>query len=634
MRVAQSSGRSVAWRRRGIAPRLLVSVLLFSSAITLVLTLLQLYLDYRHDLGLIETRFDEIERAYLGSLADSLWHLDEQQLTLQLQGLARLPDIRTVEVRETAATGISPLVLTMGTPEGGPVLVREYPLVYSSDGAEKPIGLLRVEATLAGVYRGLLNKLVVILVSQGAKTFLVSLFIIFIFHRLVTRHLATIAHFLSRYDLRQPQPPLALARRAPAEPDELDQTVAAFNTMCENLKRAYDELTRANAELERDIAERRHVEEVLRDSEAKIRRLFDANIVGIFLWELGGRVLEANDAFLSMLGYDREDIDRMNWEEMTPPEWADRGMQTRKELKATTIAPPYEKEFFRKDGSRVPVLIGAAGFGSDREGVAFVLDLTERKRAEAEARESERRFREVQMELAHANRAATMGHLTASIAHEVNQPITAARTNAMAALRFLGRNPPDLAEVTEALDCIVSDTGRANDIIGRIRALIQKAPPLKESVDLNEAIREVIELTRGEAVKAGVSVHTVLADDLPVVEGDRVQLQQVVLNLIVNAIQAMGAVADGVREVVISTARVEPNGVLVAIKDFGPGLAPDRLKLIFTPFYTTKPGGLGVGLSICRSIIEAHEGRLWITANQPRGTIFQFTLPAIRAAAS
>jgi len=170
--------------------------------------------------------------------------------------------------------------------------------------------------------------------------------------------------------------------------------------------------------------------------------------------------------------------------------------------------------------------------------------------------------------------------------------------------------------------------------IGRIRALIQKAPPLKESVDLNEAIREVIELTRGEAVKAGVSVHTVLADDLPVVEGDRVQLQQVVLNLIVNAIQAMGAVADGVREVVISTARVEPNGVLVAIKDFGPGLAPDRLKLIFTPFYTTKPGGLGVGLSICRSIIEAHEGRLWITANQPRGTIFQFTLPAIRAAAS
>ena len=256
-----------------------------------------------------------------------------------------------------------------------------------------------------------------------------------------------------------------------------------------------------NTRLYRDLAER----------EAKIRRLVDANIIGIFIWDLEGRILEANDAFLRMVGYDREDLvsGRLRWTDLTPPEWRDRDARGRGELKTTGTVQPYEKEYFRKDGSRVPVLIGAATFDERRDqGVAFVLDLTERKRAEAEARESERRYREVQMELAHANRVATMGQLTASIAHEVNQPIAAAVTNAAAALRWLARQPPDLEEVRQALDRIVKDGNRAGDVIGRIRALIKKAPPRKDRLDINEAIREVIELTRGEAVKNGVSVQT------------------------------------------------------------------------------------------------------------------------------
>jgi C4-dicarboxylate-specific signal transduction histidine kinase len=283
----------------------------------------------------------------------------------------------------------------------------------------------------------------------------------------------------------------------------------------------------------------------------------------------------------------------------------------------------------------VPVLIGAANFDEQRDqGVAFVLDLTDRKRAEAEARESERHVREIQMELAHANRLATMGQLTASIAHEVNQPITATATNADAALRWLGARPPDLEEVRQALGRIVKDAHRAGDVIGRIREIIKKAPSQKDRVDINEAIREVIELTRGEAVKDGASVQTALAEDLPLIAGDRVQLQQVVLNLVVNAVQAMGEVAEGPRQLFITTARAEPEGVLVAVKDSGPGLAPASLKHLFTPFYTTKPGGLGMGLSICRSIVEAHGGRLWATANQPRGAIFNFTVPAQPAGAS
>src|SRR5882762_6866862 len=331
-----------------------------------------------------------------------------------------------------------------------------------------------------------------------------------------------------------------------------------------------------------------------------------------------------------MVGSDRDDLvsGRVRWTDLTPPEWRDLDAWAVEGLKMAGRLAPVEKEFLRKDGSRVPVLVGATAFDEQRdEGVAFVLDLTERKRAEAEARESERRYREMQMEVAHANRVATMGQLTASIAHEVNQPIAAAATNAEAALRWLGARPPDLQEVGQALGRIVKDAHRAGDVIGRIRELIKKAPSRKDRVDINEAIREVIELTRGEAAKNGASVQTALGEGLPLIEGDRVQLQQVVLNLIVNAVQAMGAVAEGPREMLITTAQAEPDGVLVAVKDSGPGVAPESLEQLFVPFYTTKPGGLGMGLSICRSIIEAHGGRLWVTANLPRGAIFNFTVP-------
>jgi PAS domain S-box-containing protein len=369
----------------------------------------------------------------------------------------------------------------------------------------------------------------------------------------------------------------------------------------------------------------------LEQREAKIRRLVDANIIGIFIWDFEGHIIDANEAFLHMVGYSRDDLvsGRMLWTALTPSEWNGADERAVAELRATGSCKAFEKEYFRKDGSRVPVLVGGATFGEQRDqGVAFVLDLTERKRAEAEARESERRYRELQMEVAHANRVATMGQITASIAHEVNQPIGATVTYAEAGLRWLGTQPPNLEEVRQALASIVKDASRAGDVIGRIRELIKKAPARKDWLDMNEAIREVIEITRGEAVKNGTSVQTALGEALPRIEGDRVQLQQVVLNLIVNAVQAMATVAEGPRELSITTAQAEPNGVLVAVKDSGPGLAEATLEHLFAPFYTTKPGGLGMGLSICRSIIEAHGGRLWVTANLPRGAIFHFTVPA------
>ena len=410
-----------------------------------------------------------------------------------------------------------------------------------------------------------------------------------------------------------------------------------FGTICvrDNKRNDYSEaylklLLHFRDVLQADLKSLARLQGEIEQREAKIRRLVDANIIGVFVWDVEGRILEANDAFLRIIQYDREDLvaGRVCWTDLTPPEWRDDTARRVVEVMTTGTVQPREKEYFRKDGSRVPVLVGGAAVGEEpRQAIAFVLDLTERKRAEADARESEGRNREMEMELAHANRVATMGQLTASIAHEVKQPIAAAVSNAQAALRWLDRQPPDLEEVRQALASIVKDGMRAGDVVGHIRDLIKKAPPREDRLEINAAIREVIELTRGETGKNGVCVQAELADGLPLIRGDRVQLQQVMLNLIINAVEAMTGVSEGPRELLISTAKSETGGVRVAMRDSGPGLAPADLERLFTAFYTTKPKGLGLGLSICRSIVEAHGGRLWASANAPRGAVFQFALP-------
>jgi PAS domain S-box-containing protein len=635
-------------------------------------------------------------------------------------------------------------------------------------------------------------------------------------------------------------------------------------------------ITLENAVLYRDLEQR----------EAKISRLVDANIIGIFTWRLPQQdskdfLLEVNDAFLQMLGYDRDEFvsGRMPRFGLTPPEWRERDTQTLAELRQFGVCRPFEKEYLRKDGSRVPVLIGAASFDATRtEGVAFVVDLTERKRKEHELRASEERFRtlvqfsfdvywesdaqhrfvrqefaegvadapahgselgktrwevphlepdaeawrkhretldahlpfrdfelarpgpdgskryvsvsglpvfddagcftgyrgvgrhiterkkaeealrrseaylaeaqrlsnsgayafnaagskywseelyriwgfdplqgipsreiwqqrlhpddrdsflekyqagqrqkreyaidyrivlpdgtikhlrsigrpshsaagefievvgttidvterkqaeaerervrQLETDLAHLNRLGVMGELTASLAHEILHPIATARNNARAGMRFLEMKRPNLGEVMEALACVVRDADRAKDIVGRIRDHIKKSPPREETFDINEAIDEVIVMVRHAIDRHGVTVYTRLKQGLMSVDGDRVQLQQVVLNLVLNAVEAMSAAGEGPRELSISTGPNDNSGILVAVADSGPGIDPGHLDLVFKPFHTTKPSGMGMGLSICQSIIAAHGGHLWAEANRPRGAIFQFTLPA------
>jgi PAS domain S-box-containing protein len=419
--------------------------------------------------------------------------------------------------------------------------------------------------------------------------------------------------------------PLRLRRTPPRHEDELQRVVTAFNALSDHLQAAYRSLHDINSQLTRDVAIRRQVEAVLREREARIRRLIDANIIGIFVWELEGRILEANDAFLRIIGYTRDDLvsGRLGWTELTPPEWLDRDIQRwLPEMQKTGSLEPFEKEYFRKDGSRVPVLIGVATFDEAAgQGFAFVLDLTERKRAEAERE----KLRQLQAELAHVNRVTTLGELSVSLSHELKQPIAAAITNAEACLLWLVRDQPDLPEMREAAKEMIKEAKRAADIIDRLRSFYKKGTPLeRELVDVNEVVREMHGLLRSEANRYCISIRTDLAADLPKVTADRVQLQQVFMNLMLNGIEAM---KDTKGELTIKSEPGQDGYLLISVSDTGVGLPVEKPDEIFSAFFTTKSQGSGMGLAISRSIVESHGGRLWATANSGPGAVFHLTLP-------
>jgi PAS domain S-box-containing protein len=411
-------------------------------------------------------------------------------------------------------------------------------------------------------------------------------------------------------------------RKFDAEDDRIMSTLGRFASL------AYQTLESIE-DLKQQIAARERAERAARELasglEAKVRRLVDANIMGIIIWNLEGVIVEANEAFLRIVGYGGDDVvsGRVRWTDLTPAEWRDADDRSMAELKATGTVQPYEKEYFRKDGSRVPVLVGGALFGEGgNDGVAFVLDLTERKRAEDA-------LHEAQAVLAHVTRVTTMGELAASIAHEVNQPLAAVVTNCNAGLRWLAGKPPNLDEVGECLRRIMQDGNRASEVVTRIRSLVRRSDLVKERQDLNDRVREVISIANGEARRYEVLMRTELTP-LPPLRGDRVQLQQVILNLVMNGIESMKDVMDRPRELLIKSRPVESSQVLLEVEDRGGGLDEQSMGRVFEAFYTTKPEGMGMGLSISRSIVEAHGGHLWAERNQDYGARFQMTLPIER----
>jgi signal transduction histidine kinase len=312
----------------------------------------------------------------------------------------------------------------------------------------------------------------------------------------------------------------------------------------------------------------------------------------------------------------------VRWTDLTPLEWRDRDQQAIAELTATEVVQPYEKEYFRKDGSRVPVLIGAAVFERDgNEAVVFVLELTERKHAE----EERERLRQAQAELAYMSRISMMGELAASLAHEIKQPIAAAVMRARTGLRWLQRQPPGIEKAREILSRIIEDATRAATIVDRNRSLYKRETSKRETVNLNEVIRETIALLQEKVSKNSILIRTQLDDVLPTISADRVQVQQVLMNLILNGIEAMKETRG---ELTITSETGEHSQVLISVRDSGVGLPVGNPERIFEAFFTTKPEGTGMGLSISRRIIESHGGRLWARASPGSGAIFHFTLPA------
>lgn len=363
----------------------------------------------------------------------------------------------------------------------------------------------------------------------------------------------------------------------------------------------------------------------------KIRRIFDVDVIGIVFWDLDGQLLDANDAFLRMLGYSREDLDggSLRWYEMSPPEWHDQVLREVQELNQTGALRPVEKEYFRKDGTRVPVLIGAATFeGTRLQGVAFIIDLSQQKEAEARALSIERSNRELHAELSHTHRLVTLGHLSAWIAHDVKQPLAGLVASGNAGLRWLASETPNLPAAERALQRVVRDGMRAADILTRTRSLVMKSAPQAEPVDVNAVIAETLALIAPEADRKGILLHAQLDARLLFAAADRTQVQQVILNLLVNAMDAMAAEGSHHRHElrVLSTAG-PVHSVRVDIRDTGPGLPTPRTDDCFEAFYSTKPDGLGMGLAICRSIVESFGGTIVASHNAPRGAVFRFELP-------
>jgi PAS domain S-box-containing protein len=342
----------------------------------------------------------------------------------------------------------------------------------------------------------------------------------------------------------------------------------------------------------------------------------------------GRDALHLSEEWYRIYGFDPEDglsawekrrqrmhpEDRAKWKETT-----DRAIREKSdyEVELRILLPDGTVKYTHTVGH--PVLNAS---GDVVQFVGTMMDVTERKRAE----EERERLRQANADLARVNRVTTMGELTASLAHEVNQPIAAAVTSANSCFHWLAGDAPNLEKARAAAMRIVKDATRAAEIISRTRLLFQKGTLQRELVDLNDVTKEMIALLRGEATRYSISVRTELAADLPQVMGDRVQLQQVMMNLMTNSIDAMKSV-DGTRELAIKSQRPDNEKLLVTISDTGVGLPPQQVDQIFNAFFTTKPHGTGMGLRICRSIVESHGGRLWVTGNSGRGATFQFTLP-------
>jgi PAS domain S-box-containing protein len=635
----QSSGqphglpvRSPVALGRGLGGQLLVRVLLFSSVVTLILTALQLYLDYRRDISILDRRLTEIERSYLPGITEGLWQLNERQIELQLEGILRLPDMNAVEVTE-ATERSNPLHLVAGTRQTHSIVARQIPIVHAVRGSDRVIGELYIEATLTGIYRALANKTLVILLSQGAKTFLVSLFILYILHYLVTRHLGTIAGAIENVDPRKQPAPLVLQRQRPSQADELDKVVGAFNNVHARLHEAYDDLRAANAELARDNAARQTAEIALRQSELRFRDY--AETASDWFWEsdaehhlsyLSERISTFGIAVDLLLG-------RKRWEAATdleedPEKW-DRH-----------FAALERREAFRDFTYRIRLADGNDGYLSSSGKPVFDAagrflgyrgvgrDVTASVRAERALRVAKR-----QAEL--ANKAKS--DFLANMSHELRTPLNA----------IIGLSEMIESEILGPVGNVhyreyVSDINRSGQhLLGIINTILDLAKVEAGKLELQlsdlplrDLVGEIVRIMTPQVEAAGLAIVTEIATDLPPVRADALAIRRILFNLISNALKftpAGGKVTVTLRRV---TDGARDQAIELSVADTGIGIAPEHLPLLMRPFvqlddvYQRKFQGAGLGLALVRALVEPHGGTVTIASAPGEGTCVTIRLPA------
>lgn len=609
------------WSRSGIGPRLLAAVLLFSSIVTLTLTALQLYLDYDREVGVIETRLEEVGRSTTGSLGESLWNLDQNQLKLQLDGILRLPSIRAAEVREIADRP-NPIRVAVGERSSRSVVTRDYPLTTTVQGTARAIGVLHVEATLSDVYQQLLNRALVILASQAAKTFIVSLFIIYMVHILVTRHLVAIAEFVSKYSLARPPPPLHLQRRPPHDPDELDKVIDAFNAMCANLGRAYSELREANANLERDLKIRQRAEEDARASEQRFRDY--AETASDWFWETGpDHVFTYISDRAGAFGMDREALIGKRRPDAAIDQDAE-GQKWRDHMATLDRHEPFRKFEYRGRDSAGRLhyfsVNGQPVFAEDGRFMGYrgsATDLTSHHETEERLRQSQK--------------MDAIGQLTGGVAHDFNNVLTVI-TGTIEIIQEGLADEPQLAAIAQLIDDAAS---RGAEITSQLLTFARRQPLEPREIDVNGLVVETAKLLR-PILGEHVEIVTRLADDAWLAMADPSQLSSAIVNLAVNARDAM---PDGGR-LTLETANREldstGNGdgdagsyVMVAVADTGHGIPADIRDRVFEPFFTTKGlgRGTGLGLSMVYGFAKQTGGAVAIESEEGHGTVVRLFLP-------
>jgi PAS domain S-box-containing protein len=627
--IASSFLGSRFWRifngsRGGIGLRLLAAVLLFSSIVTLALTAFQLYLDYDREVSVIETRLDEIGRSYLGSISESLWNLDQNQLELQLNGILRLPDIQAAEISEIADRP-NPIHIAVGKRGARSVITRLYPLDYVMQGAKRQIGVLYVEATLTEIYRELLDRTLVILASQAAKTFLVSFFVVYMCHWLVTRHLVVVAEFVSGYNLARPPPPLHLDRHPPREADELDKVVEAFNAMCASLQRAYGDLREVNAKLGRDLLVLQQAEEGVRRSEQRFRDY--AETASDWFWETGpDHVFTYVSERLNPFGIDRaaligkRRLDLATDHEAEPRKW-------REHMATLERHEPFRNfEYTCRDLAGRPrhvsvngrPILAADGRFAGYRGTAT--DLTKQHEAEERLRQSQK--------------MDAIGQLTGGVAHDFNNVLTVI-TGTIEILQEGIADKPQLAAIAQLMDDAAT---RGAEITSQLLTFARRQPLEPREIDVNDMVTDTVKLLTS-ILGEHIEIASVLANDAWSALADPSQLSAAIVNLAVNARDAMpggGKLTLETANVMLDEVDASGDGavkagefVMIAVTDAGQGIPADIRDRVFEPFFTTKGigRGTGLGLSMVYGFAKQSGGTVEIDSEEGRGTAIKLYLP-------